>query len=417
MEKRFENRCSDVRIRLVDKEQKALAGKEVRLHLTNHEFLFGCGAFDTLNIGETGPFANREFEAHGRKINRAYFQERVDLWTKLFNYGTLPFYWGQYEPQEGNVMEANRMEAAKYLRAHGATPKGHPLCWHTACANWLMEYDNKTIMEKQLARIERDVTAFKGIIDIWDVINETVIMPVFDKYDNAITRICNEYGRMTLIKEVFAAARSANPDAVLLINDFNLSPAYQKVIEECLDAGVTIDAIGIQTHQHQGYKGLPWLEDVLARFSQYGIPLHFTENTLVSGKIMPAHIVDLNDYQVDEWPSTPEGEERQAREWKEMYETLFAHPSVEAITGWDFADGAWLHAPSGLIRLDNSVKPSYETLKKLVHEDWTTDVTLTADAEGYVTLHGFRGDYEAVLDGRKAEFKLAKDTKEITVTL
>lgn len=417
MEKRFENRCSDVRIRLVDKEQKALAGKEVRLHLTNHEFLFGCGAFDTLNIGETGPFANREFEAHGRKINRAYFQERVDLWTKLFNYGTLPFYWGQYEPQEGNVMEANRMEAAKYLRAHGATPKGHPLCWHTACANWLMEYDNKTIMEKQLARIERDVTAFKGIIDIWDVINETVIMPVFDKYDNAITRICNEYGRMTLIKEVFAAARSANPDAVLLINDFNLSPAYQKVIEECLDAGVTIDAIGIQTHQHQGYKGLPWLEDVLTRFSQYGIPLHFTENTLVSGKIMPAHIVDLNDYQVDEWPSTPEGEERQAREWKEMYETLFAHPSVEAITGWDFADGAWLHAPSGLIRLDNSVKPSYETLKKLVHEDWTTDVTLTADAEGYVTLHGFRGDYEAVLDGRKAEFKLAKDTKEITVTL
>lgn len=417
MEKRFENRCSDVRIRLVDKEQKALAGKEVRLHLTNHEFLFGCGAFDTLNIGETGPFANREFEVHGRKINRAYFQERVDLWTKLFNYGTLPFYWGQYEPQEGNVMEANRMEAAKYLRAHGATPKGHPLCWHTVCANWLMEYDNKTIMEKQLARIERDVTAFKGIIDIWDVINETVIMPVFDKYDNAITRICNEYGRMTLIKEVFAAARSANPDAVLLINDFNLSPAYQKVIEECLDAGVTIDAIGIQTHQHQGYKGLPWLEDVLARFSQYGIPLHFTENTLVSGKIMPAHIVDLNDYQVDEWPSTPEGEERQAREWKEMYETLFAHPSVEAITGWDFADGAWLHAPSGLIRLDNSVKPSYETLKKLVHEDWTTDVTLTADAEGYVTLHGFRGDYEAVLDGRKAEFKLAKDTKEITVTL
>lgn len=417
MEKRFENRCSDVRIRLVDKEQKALVGKEVRLHLTNHEFLFGCGAFDTLNIGETGPFANREFEAHGRKINRAYFQERVDLWTKLFNYGTLPFYWGQYEPQEGNVMEANRMEAAKYLRAHGATPKGHPLCWHTVCANWLMEYDNKTIMEKQLARIERDVTAFKGIIDIWDVINETVIMPVFDKYDNAITRICNEYGRMTLIKEVFAAARSANPDAVLLINDFNLSPAYQKVIEECLDAGVTIDAIGIQTHQHQGYKGLPWLEDVLARFSQYGIPLHFTENTLVSGKIMPAHIVDLNDYQVDEWPSTSEGEERQAREWKEMYETLFAHPSVEAITGWDFADGAWLHAPSGLIRLDNSVKPSYETLKKLVHEDWTTDVTLTADAEGYVTLHGFRGDYEAVLDGRKAEFKLAKDTKEITVTL
>ena len=37
---------------------------------------------------------------------------------------------------------------------------------------------------------------------------------------------------------------------------------------------------------------------------------------------MPAHIVDLNDYQVDEWPSTPEGEERQAREISEMYSIL-----------------------------------------------------------------------------------------------
>ena len=417
MEERFQHRMSSARVKITDAANRPLADTEVRLRLKQHEFLFGCGAFDIMNIDPNGPFAKRSFSFGGKTIDMAFFRERVELWKQVFNYGTLPFYWGQYEPQEGTVMFDSRMNAAKYMRANGAIPKGHPLCWHTVCADWLLKYDNKTIMDKQLARIEREVSAFKGVIDIWDVINETVIMPVFDKYDNAITRICNAYGRLTLIKEVFAATKAANPDSTLLINDFNLSPAYQKVIEECLDAGVQIDAIGIQTHQHQGYKGLDWLNDVLTRFSQYGIPLHFTENTLVSGKIMPPEIVDLNDYQVDEWPSTPEGEVRQEREWKEMLETLFAHPSVEAVTGWDFADGAWLHAPSGLIHQDNTVKPSYNTLKHLIKEEWTTDVTLKTDENGYVDLNGFRGIYEVVCGERKGECTLKKDTPEISVTL
>ena len=40
------------------------------------------------------------------------------------------------------------------------------------------------------------------------------------------------------------------------------------------------------------------LEEIVERFAGFGLPLHFTENTLVSGHIMPAHIVDLNDYQI-----------------------------------------------------------------------------------------------------------------------
>ncbi len=417
MEEEFQHRVSSARVRITDENNNPVAGRAVRFRLKNHEFLFGCGAFDSLNIGEHSQIGGRSFKVAGRTIDKAFFQQRVDRFTDLFNYGTLPFYWGQYEPQEGNPQYENRMEAALYLRAHGVTPKGHPLCWHTACADWLLKYDNKTIMDKQLARIQRDVTAFKGVIDIWDVINETVIMPVFDRYDNAITRICNAYGRNTLIKEVFAAAKDANPDALLLINDFNLSPAYEKVIDECLNLGVPIGAIGIQTHQHQGYKGADWLRDVVKHFSRFGLPLHFTENTLVSGEIMPPDIVDLNDYQVDEWPTTPEGEARQEREWKEMIEILFASPSVEAVTGWDLSDGAWLHAPSGLIRIDNTVKPSYLMLKDHVKRIWSTDVTLTSDADGYVDLSGFRGTYEASADGRAAELVLSKDTKDISIIL
>ena len=123
---------------------------------------------------------------------------------------------------------------------------------------------------------------------------------------------------------------------------------------------------------HQGYWGIEKTEWVLERFSRFNIPIHFSEVSLVSGHLMPSHYDDLNDYQVEEWPSTPEGEERQAREVVEFYKTLFAHPLVEGITWWDLLDGQWLKAPSGLIRQDCSPKPAYEELRKLIKEEWWT---------------------------------------------
>ena len=411
------HRCSTARIKVVDKEGKPVAGKKVNFKLKSHEFLFGCGGFDAIMLNSDIPEGMLAFYDGDANKAKAFFRDRMDKWVQVFNYATIPFYWGGYEPKEGEIMYESRKKGADYLIAHGAKVKGHPLCWHTVCADWLLQYDNKTIMEKQLARINRDVTAFKGTVDIWDVINETVIMPEFDRYDNAITRICNAYGRTNLIKEVFDAAHAANPDATLLINDFNLSEKYREVISESLEAGAQIHAIGIQSHQHQGYRGMEWLEDVLKRFSEFGLPLHFTENTLVSGDIMPAHIVDLNDWVVDEWPSTPEGEERQAREWEEMMVRLFEEPLVEAVTGWDFADGAWLKAPSGFVRLDNSIKPSYLKLKELAHERWQTNEDLITDENGYVTLTGYRGLYTVTADGAENELILGKDTGEICVEL
>ena len=398
----FDHRKGAIKFKFVGENGVALANSKVSVKQVNHEFLFGCGAFDFLPATEDSDMGNVDFYQDNVVPKKEFYQDRVNKWLDVYNFGTIPFYWGGFEPEEGNVLTDSRMRAAKYMQEHNAKVKGHPLCWHTVCADWLMKYDNNTILSKQLDRINREVTNFKGVVDMWDVINEVVIMPIFDKYDNAITRICKDLGRVRLIKEVFDAAKAANPDAVLLINDFNLSESYKILIDGCLNAGVPISAIGLQTHQHQGYMGRKKLEEVLDRFSSFGLPLHFTENTLVSGHIMPADIVDLNDYQVDEWPSTPEGEERQKNEWKEMYEILFEHPLVEAITGWDFADGAWLHAPSGLIREDNTLKPAYHELKRLIHKEWHTEDTLKTDENGVALISGFKGEYVVEIDGKKA---------------
>ena len=389
------------KIRFEDALGNPIANKQIAVKQTNHSFLFGCGAFDFI------PYVMNGDEEH-RQI--------TDSWLEIFNYGTLPFYWGQFETSEGEPATDKLMKTAKYLNSKNVKVKGHPLCWHTACADWLMKYDNETIMKKQLERIDREVTGFKGIIDMWDVINEVVIMPIFDKYDNAITRICTDRGRVGLIKEVFDKAHECNPDATLLLNDFNTSINYEILIDGCLNAGVPISAIGIQSHQHQGYWGKEKLNEVLDRFSTFGLPIHFTENTLISGEIMPAYIEDLNDWQVDEWPSTPEGEKRQADQIEEMYRILFEHPLVEAITTWDYRDGAWLKAPSGFIRKDNSFKPSYKMLKKLIKEEWWTDVTVMTDSEGYVTLKAFKGDYDLSINDLNATASFV-DNNDVTIRM
>jgi GH35 family endo-1,4-beta-xylanase len=245
---------------------------------------------------------------------------------------------------------------------------------------------------------------------MWDVINEAVIMPVFDKYDNGLTRLCKELGRIQTIKTMFEATRATNPSATLLLNDFDVSDAYDILVEGCLEAGIKIDVIGIQSHMHQGYWGVEKTLKVLDHFARFHLPIHFTETTLVSGHLMPPEIVDLNDYQVTEWPTTPDGEERQARETIQHYTTLFAHPLVEGITWWDMTDGGWLHAPAGLLRQDGSSKPAYEELLKLVKGEWWTPLTkLFTDSNGKVQFTGSLGEYELNYAGKQASFSLTTE--------
>jgi hypothetical protein len=159
------------------------------------------------------------------------------------------------------------------------------------------------------------------------------------------------------------------------------------------------------------------LGEVLRRFEGFGLPLHFTENTLVSGHLMPGHIVDLNDYQVPEWPTTPEGEARQAREWTEMLGLLFDHPQVEAVTAWDFTDGCWLGAPSGLLAADNREKPAYRALEGLIRGDWRSEGDVVTDENGCAWVEGFKGMY-ALTDGtRVTDFHLCADTQGIEVVM
>ena len=421
------HRKASAKVKVVGSDGKPVANAKVAVNMTNHEFLFGCGAFESLpytngNIVHNGngsiTAANKPMTEAEKAAFKANLEDRMQKWLGLFNYGTLPFYWGGFEPEEGKPNTEQLMAAAKFLKSKGVKVKGHPLCWHTGCAPWLMAYDNATILKKQLERIHREVGGFKGVIDMWDIINEVVIMPIYSKYDNAITRICKEKGRVALVKAVFDAAQESNPDGVFLINDFNLSTNYEILIDGCLNAGAPIKTIGLQSHQHQGVWSKEKTEEILSRYEHFGLPIHFTENTIVAGPLVAPELDDLQDAHYEDDDTSPEYEQMQADAMEAQYRNLFEnHPLVTAISNWDFGDGAWLNAPSGVIRRDNSLKPSYKTLHRLIKEEWHTAFEATTDAEGYVNVEGFRGSYEITAGGKKGTFCLKNGAPNVDVTL
>ena len=387
-----------------------IVGQGLRLQQLRHKFLFGA------NWGEeTLALVNGELTGPARELA----ERRNEAFLRLFNQATLPFYWARFEPERGRPQTERLRNLANWYNEHGCTVKGHPLCWHTLAPDWLLPLDTDEILQAQLNRIRREVSTFAGLVDQWDVVNEAVIMPIFDRYANGITRLCQKLGRIGLIRAMAEAARAANPQATLLLNDFDVSPAFDILVEGCLAAGVDIDMIGIQSHMHQGYWGVERTLKVLTAFERFNLPLAFTETTILSGELMPPEIVDLNDYQVKEWPSTPEGEQRQAEEAVLHYKTLFAHPAVQAITWWDLTDGGWLNAPAGLLRRDQSPKPAYEALLALIKgEWWLPPTTMTTDAQGQVTFTGFLGDYELRLGSQTLPFTLdQKGLCALTLTL
>lgn len=423
----FSHRSHTSTVTLRGRDGTPLADTDVVVRQLRHAFAFGNIGFDFVDLAaaEVGITSAGPHVFGG--ADRESAERLVELWLDVFNTATLPFYWAGFEAVEGQPDTERLLAAARWFRDRGVALKGHPLVWHTLAPDWLRGRPDAEAEEIVRARVRREVTAFAGLIDTWDAINEVVIMPVFDNEEqqNAVTRLCRRIGRIPTVRLAFDEARRAGDQAGngagvrLVLNDFDMSTAYECLIEGVLEAGIQVDAIGLQSHMHQGYWGEERTLATVERFARYGLPLQMTETTLLSGDLMPPEIEDLNDFQPSTWPSTPEGEERQADEVVRHYRTLLSHPAVEAVNYWGITDrGAWLGAPAGLVREDGTPKPAYDALRALVKDEWWVSPTpMRTDAEGRITVAGWLGDYAVEADDTMARFALERDVPEVAVTL
>jgi GH35 family endo-1,4-beta-xylanase len=396
-------RKGDVVLKLLMPGGKSIeAGLAVKIEQVRHEFLFGC------NIFKLGG-------CRTQRDNKAYEKH----FAELLNFATLPFYWWNYEQQEGKPNDARTEKIVRWCKAHQVTTKGHPLAWNWKDPDWLSG-DPEAVSQTQFKRVRRCVSRFKNDIDIWDVVNEATHYdrPECQKRAPLLTEAITEMGTGEYLRQAFGMARQANPPATLIINDYRTDVDYaKKVLRQLVDekGQPLYDVIGIQSHMHGGYWGARKTWEVCERFARFGRPLHFTEVTLLSGQ-QGYNLRDKNRDPNFKWRSTTEGEQRQAEQVAEFYRVLFSHPAVEAITWWDFSDqGAWQGAPAGLVRSDMTPKPAYKKLKQMIKNKWWTQTTAKVREKGKVSFRGFYGQYQLTATTEKGEltgtFLLEKDKK------
>jgi GH35 family endo-1,4-beta-xylanase len=367
-----QHRMGELVVEVRDSRNRPVRGATVKVEQQRHAFLFGCNIFE-LRPEDSSP-------------TQLEYQRRF---KELLNFATLPFYWGSVEPTQGAPQYARLEAMARWCRENGITPKGHPLIWHEVWPGWAPSDPDQTIPLLE-ARVREIIPRFKDLITIWDVLNEC---------NNAATYVRTGQGQWVrrdgparVVETALRWAREASKGikTTLLYNDFNISDANVELLRELQARKALPDAIGIQSHMHGGTWPEEQIWTVAERFAQFGVPVHFTEATVISG---PPRPVDFQSRARD-WHTTPEDEERQARYVERFYTILFSHPKVHAITWWDFSDrAAWLGAPAGLLRADMSPKPAYDRLMKLIKGEWWTRAALTTNQQGAAKARVYYGTH------------------------
>ena len=376
-------RTADLAVEVTDKAGKPLPDARVEVRQTRHEYLFGCHLF------HLGRGTDKQKETYQRHFEA------------LHNYASLSFAWARFEPEPGQPRHERMNHMLEWCEARNMTCQGHLVMWNHDCSSpsWLPE-DPAEIVKHCDARVSDVVSQYKGRIKYWLLVNEATDCfrdESVDKasYQGGVTAAWRHEGKVPFSKRFFPIAHKADPSAELLINDYRVDEPYEKLIEQLVDerGRPLYDIVGIQSHMHYRYWGAEKLWDVCERFARFGKPLHFTENTQISGRGRPGNTIRWA-YHDPDWKSTKAGEARQAKIVGELYTLIFSHPATEALSWFDLVDYGWLGAPGGLLHAEDlSPKPAYEKLHSLIKGEWWTETSAETNGKGLCSVRAFYGDY------------------------
>ncbi len=358
-------RKEDVTVVVLDRRGWPVRNAQVKIEQTRHAFLFGCAALSLLG--------------HADPAQEASYEKRFG---DLFNFATVLTYWQDTDPEPNRQSLEKLTAKVQRLNAMNIRVKGHPLILAGAAPRWIPS-DPDAVRELNRKRITDLVSHFKGGITVWDVVGDATTAT---GVQNGIGAWARKAGTTQFTADALTWARAANPDATLLYNDYKLDADYTNLIQGVEKANAPLDVLGLEAHMGGGQEwSMQKVWETAERFRPLGKALHFSEITVPSDDPTTDHSKS--------WPSTPEGEQRQADYVEKLYTLLFSHPSVQGIAWWNFVDGDWDRNPGGLLRSDLSPKPAYERLRKLINEKWRTRISGTTDRNGLLKFRGFRGRY------------------------
>lgn len=370
-------RKGDATLEVVDADDQPLKDATLQIRQKTHEYLFGCNLF-VLGQLDT-PELNRKYE---------------EAFAKLFNCATVPFYWREFEPQEGKprfVDDGPRVwrrpptdRLVEWCKAHGITPKGHALMYVKSMfmPDWIDTKDPQRLQSLGRKHMAEIAQHYGSDIRLWDVVNEEI--PRLD-HPEQWHAVPDDY-----LAWCFEEAGRVFPkDVGLLINDGTsqahiTTSLYESMIRGLLKRGVRVEGIGLQFHAYNRGALLAGKQypprQLMAAYEQLGrmgLPLYITEITI---------------------PGTGEhGPELQRIVVANLYRLWFSTPAMAGVTWWNLGDGTAFQnenkALGGLLDNDMNPKPAYQALDRLINHDWKTNLVAKTDTAGKAVFRGFHGRY------------------------
>lgn len=346
-------RKGPVTITVKNTQGQVLSGATVAVQQLSHEFRFGASLAGYDAFGST-------------TLNNAY----KDKFKAIFNYATLPTYWSVIEPVQGQKSYLWLDGMVNWASQNGMRMKGHGVLYNLAAAkpSWMTGVPTQ---QAQLDHMTQVIERYKNVVGAWEVVNEPYSAPGM------------AFGAAE------ATAKSMQPNAELAMNDYgHFYNGFPEMYDYLQANSANFNVVGMQAHAPLDMAfPMDRVRDVLARYAALGKPIHITEFTPSSG-----------GYAVTGSPwRTVWNEATQADYAEKFYRVAFASPAVDAISWWDVSDaGSWC-PQGGLLRADNSPKPSYDKLNNLINNEWRTNVNGATNATGNLEYRGFYGKHRVTV--------------------
>ncbi len=259
---------------------------------------------------------------------------------------------GWIQPHRGVFEWEDADEVASFAADHGMVLHGHPLVWFAQLPGWVQNLQPVEAQSVMREHIRALVGRYRGRVKIWDVVNEAI-----NDVDGGLRdSIWHKGMGRGYISDAFRTAREADPQAVLIYNDYDVawkntkSDAMYELLRRELAAGTPIDGVGFQMHLRSDFKAFDSVVENFQRFADLGLDIYITE-------------FDVAVSSVDELPT-------QADIYSRSLEICLQQARCRAMQSWGFTDRySWRSGNLPLMFTDRYVaKPAYRAWQQTLQQ-------------------------------------------------